>query len=123
MFTILFVFRLLLRKEWVAGLAFALLFGIGEGIRSDYADLAIPASIIVCCAVVFVVLRYGMLSMVLAIITVNMLISFVVTTSFAAWYGTGSLIALLIVGALALFAFRQSLGPQRLSSGWLETGA
>ena len=115
------MFRLLLRREWVAGLAFALLFGIGEGIRNDYPDLAIPFSILVYCAIVFVVLRYGMLSMVLSIITVNLLTNFVVTTNFAAWYGTGSLIALLIVGALAIFAFRQSLGQQRLLSGWLET--
>jgi hypothetical protein len=119
-FLLLFVLRLLVRKEWLAAVAFAVLIGTAAGIQSDYATIMIPAFVMIYGAIGIVLLRFGIVSLVSAIFTVNVLNSLFFTLHFSAWYGTGSLVVLAVVTALAAFAFRQSIGQQRLLSAWLE---
>ena len=62
----------------------------------------------------FVALRFGLL----VVVVVNCVQRFVdhaiLTTDFAEWYGRSSLIAVLLVSALTIWAFRVSLGNRPL---------
>jgi hypothetical protein len=65
-------------------------------------------------AVWFGALRYGFLTAVVAVCTYRILAQSILTTDFGAWYGGSSLIAVVLVMALAIWAFRVSLGNQSL---------
>jgi len=114
------VFRLVLRKEWLAALVLIALFAGIKGGTSDYPSVMVPAFALVYGAVFAVLLRFGLISMMVAIFTVDLLMSFSITLNFGAWYGTGSLMATGAVALLALYAFRKSLGSQRAFAAWIE---
>jgi hypothetical protein len=121
-FLLFFLFRAILRKEWLAGGAFVLLF-IGLRLFSsnnNYPLVDVPAMIIVYSVVVVMILRCGLLSLVVAIFVTDLVAELVFTTNFSAWYGTGSLLLILLVSGLAIFAFRKSLGGHRISAALLD---
>jgi len=66
-FLLFFLFRLILRKEWLAGVGFVVFFVALRGISSPYPLADIPAMIIVYGAIIFMLLRCGLLSLVVAI--------------------------------------------------------
>lgn len=121
-FLLFFLFRAILRKEWLAGAAFVVFF---VGLRAfsnnnNYPIVDIPAMIIVYAVVVVMLLRCGLLSLVIAIFVTDLIGELVFTTNFSAWYGTGSLLLILLISGLAIFAFRKSLGGHRLSAALLD---
>jgi hypothetical protein len=113
-FLLFFLLRVVLRKEWLAGIAFALIFAIGRGVPSRYPVTAAPAYLIVFGVVVYMLLRCGVLSLVVTIFIVDLVPELAFTTNFSAWYGTGSLVIVLVVVAISALAFRNALGGQRL---------
>ena len=121
-FLLFFVLRAILRKEWLAGGAFVLLF-IGLRLFSsnnNYPAVDIPAMIIVYSVIVVMLLRCGLLALVVAIFVTDLVAEMVFTTNFSAWYGNGSLLLILLVSGLAIFAFRKSLGGHRISAALLD---
>ncbi len=120
LFFLLFVFRLVLRKEWLAALVLTATFAGLEGGTSDYPSIMVPAMALIFAAVFTVLLRFGLVAMMVAIFTVNLMMSNGFTLNFSAWYGTGSLMVTGLIAALSLYAFRKSLGTQRAFAGWLE---
>jgi len=121
-FLLFFVLRAILRKEWLAGGAFVLLF-IGLRLFSsnnNYPAVDIPAMIIVYSVIVVMLLRCGLLALVVAIFVTDLGAEMVFTTNFSAWYGNGSLLLILLVSGLAIFAFRKSLGGHRISAALLD---
>ena len=120
LFFLLFVLRLLLRREWLSALVLTAFFAGVQGGTSDYPLIMVPAFAIIFGAVFTVLLRFGLVSMMVAIFTVDLLLSFGFTLNFSAWYGTGSLIVTGTIAVLALYAFRKSLGTQRVFASWME---
>jgi Protein kinase domain len=120
LFLLLFIFRLILRNEWLAAVVLTACFAGIQGGQSETAYIMVPAFVLVYGAVFAVLLRFGLVSMMVAIFTVDLLMSFSFTLNFSAWYGTGSFLVLAVVAALALYAFRRSLGNQKLLAGWIE---
>jgi hypothetical protein len=120
LFLLLFLFRLVLRKEWLAALVLAGLFACVQGGTSDYPFIMVPAMALIYGTVFAVLLEFGLVSMMVAIFTVDLLMSFSITLNFGAWYGTGSLLTTGVIAVLALYAFRKSLGTQRAFSAWVE---
>ena len=119
-FLLFFLFRLILRKEWLAGVGFVVFFVALRGISSPYPLADIPAMIIVYGVIVFMLLRCGLLSLVVTIFITDLLGELVFTTNFSAWYGTGSLLFVVLVSGLAIFTFRKSLGGHRISAALLD---
>ncbi len=117
LFLLFFVLRLILRKEWLAAIVFTLALSVRflqEG------PFPFAMGVVIYAGLVTVLLLYGLLPLVVAIFTLDLLINFVFTTHFAAWYGTSSITVIVLIVALALYSFRRALGPQRLLAALLE---
>jgi hypothetical protein len=61
-------------------------------------------------------LRYGMFALLMTIFVINMTVENYMTTDFTSWYGLSSFGILVVLGGLALWGFRVSLGGRPLFS-------
>jgi len=106
----------LLRKEWLAAIAFVAIFaGLQSG--SSYPAVEIPAYILIYAIAVFIVYRYGLIPLAVAIFTVDMLGNIPFTSDFSSWYLSTTVFALLSVVAIAAWGFYHSLGGQPVWKG------
>jgi serine/threonine-protein kinase len=121
-FFCLFLFRLLLRKPWLGAAAcFVFLLVLNGGYYVLVFDA--PAIIFVAIATgltLFVALRFGVLTTFIFMCVAMFTDGFLLTTQLNTWYGQSSLIAVIIVSALALWAFRTSLGERPLIPAALD---
>jgi serine/threonine-protein kinase len=113
-FFLLFGLKVLLRKEWVAAIAFVAIFAVPRGLTSTYVAVELPAQIVVYAVAVLIVLRFGLVPLACAIFTVNLMANLPVSGDFSAWYMTTSILVLLSVVALAGWGFYHSLGGEPL---------
>jgi hypothetical protein len=109
-----FLFRVLLKRTWVVA-ALLILIIIPSNILAG--KLSLISSILLVLAIgidLFVYFRFGMLAFVAMIFTFNLLLNFPITTQLSAWYSGIGLTGLALLLAMALYAFRTSLGGQPL---------
>ena len=118
-FLAIFLLRVILRKEWLAGIAFTALFAL-RGLSGSFPGIDLPTAAIVYGLIVFVLLRFGLLAMVAAIFVTDMAPELAFTTNLTAWYGSGTLLVILIVAVLSIVAFRYSLGSNRPLAAFLD---
>jgi len=112
-FLLFFVIRVILRKEWLAGIAFVLFFVLSRGFDSTNPVITVASYTIVYSIVVIMLLRCGVLSLVVTIFITDLVPELLFTTNFSAWYGTGSLLIIALLVGLSILAFRFALGSQR----------
>jgi hypothetical protein len=119
-FFLLLGLKFLLRKDWLAAIAFVAFFALQKGLTSSYVPVELPMWILVYAIAVLIVYRFGLIPLACAIFTVDMLSNVPFTTDFSAWYmGTFALTTLSVV-ALAGWGFYQSLGGEPLWRPELE---
>jgi serine/threonine protein kinase len=112
-FILLFGLRFVLRKDWLAAIAFVAIF-VAQHSSGPYAAVELPAWLLVYAIAVLIVFRFGLIPLAVAIFTVNMLANVPLTLDFSAWYTTGTTLAFLSVVAVAGWGFYHSLGGQAL---------
>lgn len=112
-FLILFFARVLLRNQWLASVVPASFFVAAISVGTPRPALAFAVNFVIYGAVTVVLMRLGLLTAVAALLTVTLLNS-PTTSNFTAWYGQGQFLVLLVLVALAVWAFRTSLGGQKL---------
>jgi hypothetical protein len=64
--------------------------------------------------IVVILIRFGLFAAVVTLFVIDTLVQTLHTTDFTAWYGTSSLALLLVVGGMALYGFKLSLGGRSL---------
>jgi len=111
-FFLLFGLKVLLRKEWIAGIVLVAIFALPRGLSSTYMAVEIPAQILVYAIAVLIVLRFGFIPLACAVFTINLMANVPFSSDFSAWYMTTSVLALLSVVALAGWGFYHSLGGE-----------
>ncbi len=111
-FFLLFGLKVLLRKEWIAGIVLVALFALPRGLSSTFMAVEIPAQIIVYGIAVVIVLRFGFVPLACAVFTVNLLGNVPFSADLSVWYMPASIMALLSVVALAAWGFYTSLGGE-----------
>src|SRR5882672_8144944 len=109
-FFILLGLKILLRRDWLAGIAFVALFSVLKSLGTDYPMVDIPTVIVVYGIAALIVFRFGLVSLVCAIFTVDMLVNVPLSADLAAWYMSTSLFAFLSVVALAGWGFYTASG-------------
>ena len=94
--------RLVLRRTWAAvGLAIVVFVGLNVMMSEDWVVTAIVASLLLG-IVMFSLLRFGLLTLVVMIFTLNLFQAFPLQLSLAPWYLAASLLPLVVLAALAV---------------------
>ncbi len=112
MFLILFLLRVLLRKSWLAAVAFILLFTVLKSVSSNYPALEWPLEAIVYTALAVAALRFGLVALAVALYTADAALNIPVTLNPSNWYFTSATLVLATIAALAIWGFYTSLAGQ-----------
>ena len=109
-----FLLRALLKNQWIAGVAFALIFASLNLAESGHPIFNTFISFLVLFALAFLVLRWGLLSSAVALLFMNA--TNVPGPEVSAWYFQGAAVVLVGAAAAGIWAFHTSLGGRRLLS-------
>ncbi len=114
-FVLIFILRVVLRRDWLAAGAFVLLYMALNILASGVA----PVSSALFAAVetgllVFVMLRFGLLALMASSFVYVLCVVFPITSDFSVWYAGTSIFAMLAVALVAAFAFHASLAGRPL---------
>ena len=115
-FSVLFVARLVFRRTWLAAIIYFVfwgaMFGAGSALRGDW--IALAEWLIEVSLLLFMTLRFGLFAAAV-FSSLSMLIDWSIWTfDFGAWYGQSSLVAVVVLVGLGVWAFRTSLGGRPL---------
>ena len=107
---------MLLRKDWLAAIATAVMFSLLEGNLSNAVDL--PAEfagyVVLFTILMFVLLRLGLVATITAVFFVNTISASTLGTDLSAWYAPAGMATIALLLGISLVAFRNSLGPDGL---------
>jgi predicted Ser/Thr protein kinase len=112
-FIMLFLLRLLLRKDWIAGGAFVLIItlAITNGSTTPWVDY--PLSVLALSIFVFALLRFGLLAVIVTS-TTGQILALGSLLDFSAWYAGMAVMPFVLVALLVVYGFRVSLGGRTL---------
>jgi serine/threonine protein kinase len=113
-FFLIVLLRVLVRNRWVAAAIFALLFTLTKVLGSDHPLMDTPFWLLIYCVAAFAVVRFGLVALAIAVLTVNFLLNVPVTLDFSNWYAVRTVCVLLSVAAIAAWGFYTSLAGRRL---------
>jgi serine/threonine-protein kinase len=108
-FFLIFLLRLLLRKEWLAAGVFILLLTASKVAQFGMPVVIVPLFLVVYTLFVVFLLRFGLVPLIVSALVVDFLAIFPITLHFSAWHLGPSLFALMAPAALAAFGFHTSL--------------
>jgi hypothetical protein len=114
-FLTLFFARVLLRNQWLAAVVPAAFLAAGAVAGTPQPVLSFALNFLAFGAVTVVLMRLGLMVALAALLTF-LIIARTTTSNFTAWYGQGSFLAVLLLIVMAVWAFRTSLGGQKLWS-------
>ena len=112
MFLLLFLFRVVLRKSWLAAAGFVVLFTALKSVSSNYPAVDWPIQAILYTALAAGALRYGLVTLAVALYTADMTLNLPISLNPSAWYFTTSALALASIAALAIWGFYTALAGQ-----------
>jgi Protein kinase domain len=119
----LFLVRALLKKQslvavvWVVGWVAVRFLRGGSFLESSVAKITTGVFwLLLFTILVFIMLRLGFFALVVAIFVLDSVSASFLTTDFSAWYGQSSLAIVILIGAMALWGFRLSVGSRPLFS-------
>ena len=119
LFFLIFMMSVLLRRDWLMVCVFlSLMLIIGAFASPNPAPIAIPASLVIGCIILVVARRFGLLAL-FVLIPCQSLNLVPLTTNLSAWYAGNAFFVAGIYLAVAIFAFRTSLGGQKVFTGKL----
>ncbi len=113
-FLLIFLLRLILRKDWLAAASFVAIFVLLRTLGSDEGLWILPIIALVYTVFVVLLLRYGIVPLVVSIFTADFLLNAPLTLDFSAWYIASSLLPMLVVLAVAVYGFRCTVAGKRL---------
>jgi len=111
-FFLLFALKLVLRKDWLAAIAFVAIFALPQALSRSHLAIELPTFILVYAIAVLIVFRFGLIPLAVAIFTINMAANLPFSSDLSSWYMTDSILALLSVIALAAWGFYHSIGGE-----------
>lgn len=115
-FFALFVLRQILRRNWIAAIVAAVIFSLVENDLANSLSwqIELAAYILLFSALIFCLLRFGLVVAVSAVFFLNTINGATVGTDFSTWYAPTGLVTLALVLAIALYAFRVCVGETNL---------
>jgi predicted Ser/Thr protein kinase len=112
MFLLLFLCRVLLRKSWLAAIGFILLLTALKSLSSGYPAVEWPLQTLLYTVLAVAALRYGLVTLAVALYAADLALNIPVTLNPSAWYFTSGTLALATIAALAIWGFYTALAGQ-----------
>ena len=116
-FFLVVLLRVLVKNRWVAAAIFVLLFTVPKVLGADHPLIETPIWLVIYGIAAFAVVRFGLIALAMAVLTVDVLLNVPITLDFSYWYAARSFCVLLGFVAIAAWGFYTSLAGQRL---WKE---
>ena len=122
--TLIVLSQVLLRRRWLAvGLSGLLMFLLLGGLSGENFAIDVPVAIVLTTLFLFVAVRFGILAFTIALFVGQLLINDPLTLDLSRWYAARGLVFVGLILALAVWAFRTSLGGKpAFASGRLDEG-
>jgi len=117
---LLFVLRVVLRKEWAAAVVCALVLGLLSSSGTAYPVVDLTINLVASGLTVFLLLRYGLVVAIVAGALSEFLLGLPRTLDFSLWYASMGLLPLALAALIAFYGFRVSLAGRPLFKGELE---
>ena len=114
---LLFLFRSLLRNEWVAAVAWVLFLSVFIAAAKQPFSVFLVENLILNGVTVFLLTRLGFLALTATFVFQSLLMRFPLTTQASAWYSGISLAVILLMAAMAFYGFYTSLGGRPVFGG------
>ena len=108
-FFLLFLVRVLVRRERLAAIVFVAVFTVMATLASPNPLLALPFNLVQFTGLAFVLTRFGIVSTFVGVVVSNLLIGFPLTTDMSAWYAGPAIFAVALIAAAAVYAFRGAI--------------
>ena len=109
-FFLLFLLRALVGHQRVAAVVFATIFAVVQALTSDHALIDGASTFVYFSLIAAAVMRWGLTSLTIGLLTANLLLAVPATADLSAWYLPHTVFALAIPLALAVWGFYTSLG-------------
>jgi predicted Ser/Thr protein kinase len=113
-FIILVALRFLLRNQWAAAAGFVTLFTTLNALGSYHYVLAAVSGALVYAIAAFALVRFGLITLGVAVFVANTLLNVPVTFDFSRWYASSVLCVPIVMLALAAWGFYVALAGQQL---------
>ncbi len=109
-FFVFLVFRVILRKEWLAAIAFVALFASMKLVGSDFLKVEAVLQVLVYATAVLVVIRFGLVALAAGMFSADVLLNVPLTADLSNWYAANGVLVTLSILALASWGFYTALG-------------
>ena len=113
-FFLIFLLRVVLRNQWVAAAAFALIFAALNLSSASHPILDGAAAFLIVGGFAFVVLRWGVLALAITLLVSNLVGNAPMTAHSSAWYFPSAVFMLACAVALTAWAFHTAIAGRRL---------
>jgi serine/threonine-protein kinase len=111
LFVVVFLLRLALRRDWLAGGALIVVGTLASMIGRDLPALTAALNVVALLVFVTLLLRFGLVAVSVAnFVAATLTTGFPLSQEFSRWYGGGTVVVLLAFSAVAVFGFRLSQG-------------
>jgi len=117
-FFLLFLVRLVVKKDWIAAIVIVFLGAI-TNTGGDYFWVTFLAAAVIWLSIYLVLRRFGLLALVVGLVVQNTLVTFPMTTHLSRWYAVGAIAGMVTVVAIAVFATYNALAGQAVFSAKL----
>jgi serine/threonine-protein kinase len=112
-FFLLFLLRLVLRRDWLATAAFVGVFVLEKALGESELWV-IPFLIVVYVVLALLLLRYGIVPLIVGMLTADCLLNSPLTLDFTSWYISSSIVSVLVFVAIAGYGFRCAVAGKPL---------
>ena len=109
-FFVFLIFRIVLRKDWLASIAFLALFVSMKTVGSDYIKVEAVLQLLIYGTAVLVVVRFGLVALAAGMFSADVLLNVPLTADFSNWYAANGVLVVFSVVALTTWGFYTALG-------------
>ena len=113
-FFILFIARVLFRKQWAAALALMVVVAVINSIGTSHPWVDWPVNLLYGAVIAAILLRYGLLALIVAHGIFQILLAIPRTLDLSSWYAALGWMPGVLAAAVAIYGFRKSLAGRPL---------
>jgi serine/threonine-protein kinase len=113
-FFVLVLLRVLVRNRWLAAALFVVIFTFPKVLGSEHLLTDLTMWFVVYAIAALAVVRFGLITLAMAVFTANVLLSVPFTTDLSSWYAPSAICLILSFVAITLWAFYTALAGQKL---------